>query len=298
MKSLILKLLILLIFTFSYSNILIKRDYSFKNDGVYLNDLYPTNNNLKLFNVPKNMQTHRVGAIEFINTLKEHNIVARNLNKISHITFTRKINFDDSGIKSLLMDKFLSKYRDIEINNLEIKSMNYANFLNDMSLDDISISTHTLNKSKGSFKAIFISNDNKQIKKSIFYSFNLDASIKAIEVTEDIMKGSSINDSNSKEVLVNFKLANRYIKSLPKYSVSSRALRANHILGKYDIKKEWMVKKGARIQIELNLDSIEVIDYFKVLENGYMDSYVKVQNIKSDKIREAKVVGKSKLIIE
>ena len=285
---------ILLIFlSLIYANNL-KRDYTFTQDGVYINDVFPKQERIKLFDIKDSVSRFNVKAFSLIKRLREHNISASNLDKITNIAFNRKSDFDDTIIIDLLKEKFLERYEDIEIHNIEIKSLRNINMAN-MMVREIIVAPYVLARNKGSFKTIF---DFRDKQKTIFYNFKINATLAGIKLTKDISREEAFSSSNTKNVRIQLSSVNKPISKLPPYTVSSKNLRKNHILSTFDIKKEYLVKKNNHLEVSLNLDGIEITSYFTALENGYMNENIKIQNASSGKIRFAKVVGKSKVSLQ
>lgn len=281
------------IIVFLYPNENIKRSYTFVDDGIYMNDIFPNKQRVKLFDIKSNMSRFNIRAFSLIKKLRESNISIGNIDKISSVSFTRKSNFDDRIIKDFLKEKFLEKYEDIEIQNIEIKSLRNINMTN-MLVKEIQIAPYALSRNTGSFKAIFVFNEKE---KTIFYNFKITASLSGVRLTKDISREEELNSLNTENIRIALSKVNKPINSIPPYTVSARNLKKNHILTKFDIKKEYLVRKNAHIQVKLNLDGIEIISYFEAMENGYMNENIKIKNTSSGKIRVAKVIGKSKVSI-
>ncbi len=278
--------------SFIYSDS-IKRNYTFIDDGIYINDILPNEKRIKLFDVKNNISRFNIKAFSLMKKLKENNISIHNINKISNIVFNRKNNFDDTIIKDLLKNKFLKKYEDIEIESINIRPLKNINMAN-MFVREIVIAPYALNRNKGSFKTIF---DFEDKQKTIFYNFNILATLSGIKLTKDISREEVFSPSNTKSTRVNFSSTTKPLNKLPPYTVSSKNLRRNHTLTEFDIKKEYLVRKNSHLEVELSLDGIEITSYFQALENGYINQNIKIRNISSKKIRLAKVIGKSKVAL-
>ena len=291
-----MKIIILLVgfLLFLYSENSIKRNYTFIDDGVYMNDIFPNQERIKLFNIKSNMSIFNIKAFSLMKKLREYNISSNNVNKIASIRFNRKSNFDDTIIRDFLREKFLERYEDIEIKEITIKSLRNINMAN-MFVKKIIVAPYALSRNTGSFKAIF---DFEGKQKTIFYNFKIIATLPGIKLTKNVVREEILTSFNTKGTRIELSTINKPLYPLPPYSVSSKNLKKNHILTVFDTKKEYLVKKNEQIEVILNLDGIEIISHFKILENGYMNSKIKIKNIGSGKIRVAKVVGKSKVSLK
>ena len=284
--------LLLIFLSLVYSNNL-KRDYTFTQDGVYINDVIPNQERIKLFDIKDSISRFNVKSFSLIKRLREYNISINNIDKISNIAFNRKSNFDDTIIIDFLKEKFLEKYEEIEIINIEVKPLRNINMAN-MIVREIIIAPYALQRNKGSFKTVF---DFQDKQKTIFYNFKINATLAGIKLTKNVSREETFDSSNTKSTRIQLSSVNKPLSNLPPHTVSARNLRKNHILSKFDIKKEYLVRKNSHLEVSLNLDGIEITSYFEALENGYINDNIKIQNTSSGKTRFAKVVGKSKVLL-
>ena len=291
MKTIIILISFIL---FLYSNNNIQRKYTFINDGIYLNDIFPDKKRIKLFDIKNNLSKFNIKSFSLIKKLREYNISVSNINKVSNVSFSRKSNFDTTIIKDLLREKFLEKYEDIDIKNIVIKPLRTINMSN-MFIIKIIVAPYVLSRDKGSFKTIF---DFKGKEKTIFYNFNIVATLSGIRLKKDISREDELNNRNTEHIRIALSTINKPLHKLPPFSVSARNLRKNHILTRFDIKKEYLVKKNEELEVKINFDGIEITSHFQSLENGYMNQNIKIKSINSGKIRVAKVVGKSKVFFK
>jgi flagella basal body P-ring formation protein FlgA len=80
--------------------------------------------------------------------------------------------------------------------------------------------------------------------------------------------------------------------------ISKRAIPKDSIIIAENIKKEPLINRGDKIKLMSEIGNVKVSTIAIAKDYGYKNDYVRVENIKSNKIVKAKIINKNLVIIE
>lgn len=193
-----------------------------------------------------------------------------------------------NSVKSTIEKKFLDFYKNynIKINFLEVTPLAERN-LAKFKVDRIIFDNRDLKKDSGNFEVQIKHNERK---KSVFFSFTIDASIDALSAVGNIKSGEVIDKNNTTITQIPLTKNMALPASadiLDKYSAKSFIPNGSSITTS-KITPKLIVRKGDILAIDYNAKDILISFSVKAMESGAEGQTIRAENLQSGK--ELKII--------
>jgi len=172
----------------------LEKEYPFREDTLYSNDLFPTLKPFKLLHItPKNM-TYRIKAVELQNIFAKHGIKVSYASPI--VRFKRVFDFDMSALHAKLETYYKKHYPGITIKALHVSPKTYLEALPKSYV--MIIPPKNFHRNKGTFYL------KTESKKRVFFDYKLDATLPVLTAKKTIERKEPLSTFNTLLKTVSF----------------------------------------------------------------------------------------------
>lgn len=284
----IFKLLLLLLLSSSLGAAkYLQKEYSILSDKIMLSDIIkePTQDRV-LYTILENRHSKRVKERELLLKLKKNGYTTFSP-KHRYIQFTQKSPIDTQRLEKYIEDFYTKKYKDIEIEQIDITPRGYM---------------HSLPKEYtiGSDNSIHL--DNKGIffiqtpqNRKIFFDYTIKARVALLETRESIRRATELSRINTKKKSIMLKK----FRAMPLQELKEHALESKHKLKKGSLLTErnvvalHLVKRGSNINVTLHDGTIAISFMAQALQSGRYAEIISVRKSDATKLK-VKITGKNR----
>jgi flagella basal body P-ring formation protein FlgA len=286
--SMLLKILFLLFISYELFGVMIlENEYYVNSDEIKLSSIFPqTQNDVVLLSITQGRDTKRIQAKELITLLKSYGY--NDIKSTSqYVQFTKEALFDTSKMKNELSKIFKQRYKQIEIESLEIHSRGYLNSLPEEYSVSMQSKTHL--KKEGMF--YIKTNQNKKI----FFDFIINARLDVYFARENIKRNTELSSINAvKKSIILDKFQAQPVQNVTNATVQSKHnIKKDTLLTLRDIVELQLVRRGSEINVLLESDNMSISFSAEALEDGVFEQIIEVQKQNGTKIK-VKVTGKDR----
>lgn len=283
-----IKILLFLLFSLPlFAGVALKSEYYIPSNEISLSSIFPeTSNNPLLYEITEGRYSKRIPSQELIDLLATHGY--KNLKSNSeYIQFTKQAAIDMSPIEEEIKKIFKKRYKQIDIQSLELHPRGYLEALPKEFTVEMQSKSHL--KSQG---ACYIKTDER---KKIFFDFIIKAQIDVYMARESIKRNtelSSINTLKKSIILDKF-------RAQPLQNIANGTLQSKHnikkgaLLTSRDIVELALIRRGESINVLLTSDNMSISFSAEALEDGVYEQIIEVQKQNGTKIK-IKVTGKNR----
>ena len=291
-------LLILSIFSVLFANkyqiIELENRYFFSNPNIYSTDILTgIKKNFLIAKIPNNINVYKIPSKKIKDIFLNNGYKA--LTSVNFITFKKELDIDKNKIKNFIKDKYTEIYKNLHIENIEIKSNSYVD-LKGFFIDKLEISHNRLNYDHGSLRVSLKNNLGNQ--KSIYLKYKITAYIFSLKATANISKDELISkNTNIKLLKTDFKDHKKALVSLEENTYYARhKIHKGALLYQRYLKKKPLVKKNDVLIVVFRSDFVRANRSAIALSDGYKNDIISIKI--DDKKRKAKVISKNKVEIQ
>lgn len=272
---------------------MLKDTYEFESRDIYSNDLVDNPPVIfKVVTIPSGSSIYKVYSKNIIEAFNKRGIEITPVS-FSTVTFVKKLSYNDQAIESKIHDAFLKHYApyEIKINAVRLKPTSNTDLSNYM-LQEIELTERDLEDSSGTFRVIFMSLLGH--KKSIFFRYDVDATLKVFVAREDINGNEPLSPSMYKES----RLALAEVRGDPAQSgdlvgaYSKSYIKEGKVITKNFIKKLPDIKRGDRIVVTDKTSGFSVQSIAEALDNGSKGDVIRVK-LSNGKAANVIITGKN-----
>ncbi|WP_321778355.1 flagellar basal body P-ring formation chaperone FlgA [Sulfurimonas sp.] len=262
-----------------YANHALKSTYYINSNEIYLSTLIENSSkNVILYNIPSSRHTKKVSSKELLNRLKKHGYTDITL-KSKYVKFIIKSPIDTSKIASFIKNHYLNKYEIINITKVEILPRSYLASLPDEYSIYIQSKSHLSKSDLVSIKT--------PKNKKIFFNYNIYAKLPVYFSKEKIKKNTELSGINiTKKSIILDKFMAKPLQNLQPHTFESKYnIKNNKIITFKDIQKLSLVKKNSFVNISLNKNNMSISFNALALDNGKLNSIIRVQKSNGKRIK-------------
>lgn len=172
----------------------LEKEYPFKEDTLYSNDLFPTLKPFELFHITPKKMSYRIKAVELQKIFAEHGIKVTYRSPI--VRFKRIFDFDMSALHVKLETYYKKHYPDIIIKALHVSPETYLEALPKSYV--MIIPPKNFHRNRGTFYLKTAS------QKRVFFNYKLDATLPVLTAKKTIKRKEPLSSFNTLIKTVNF----------------------------------------------------------------------------------------------
>ncbi|MDR1451703.1 MAG: flagellar basal body P-ring formation chaperone FlgA [Helicobacteraceae bacterium] len=224
----------------------------------------------------------------------EHNITIDSRYPV--ITFHNFADFDPKPIIDALTNRFIEAYPTIEIDDITIKPASFID-ANNLQIAQVDVSQNALKRNKGSF-AVWFGSENAKVKRA-FFTFEIDATIRALQASKQIARGTIIAENNCDETIMAFEAisAKPIDRSLLGKVAAKSRLNKGDIITDRSIAIIPDVRKNSQITIELIKNGVKISFIGSVEKDADIGELVNVRD-REKRVFTARIISKDIARIE
>jgi flagella basal body P-ring formation protein FlgA len=270
-----------------FSSTNLKSEYYVYSDEIKLSSILPhVQKDVTLFTITEGRYTKRVSSKELIELLESlgHNDIN---SKSEYVQFTKQGLFDTTKIKNELIKIYKQRYKQIEIQSVEVHARGY--------LDSLPKEYTVYMQSKSHLKREGMLYIKTKQSKKIFFDFIVNAKLDVYFARENIKRNtelSSINAIKKSIILDKF-------RAQPLQNVANGTLQSKHnikkdtLLTSRDIVELQLVRRGSSVSVLLESNNMTISFSAEALEDGVYEQIIEVQKQNGTKVK-IKVTGKNR----
>ncbi len=271
--------------------------YCIDNSSLKVSNFYKdTLNDEILLNIPQNSSSFKIPSIKIIDYFQNKGFEAADLTQ-GIITLDRSCSQKN---KFTFLTEHLKKIYKQTYENITIDSINISpqkplpQHFDQFTFKKAIISKSKLKKGEGTFIVYY--NDEKNIQKILYFTFQTQAFLPLFQASQDISNGSILNSSNAKPTLVQIQNAPTKPLQNPNNLIAKFNIKKGTILSTRQFKKNTLIKKGSFIKAILKEGKLVIGIDVKALQNANIGDTIKVKTSKN-KIFNAIIKEKNLAII-
>ena len=269
-----------------YANHALKNTYYINSNEIYLSTLIKgSSQNIILYKIPSSRHTKKVSSKELLNRLKKHGYTDITL-KSKYVKFIIKSPINTSKIASFIKNHYLDKYEIIDIIKVEVVPRSYLTSLPSEYTVHIQAKNYL---NKGDIVSI------KTLKnKRIFFNYTIYAKLPVYFSKEKIKKNTELSGINiTKKSIILDKFMAKPLQNLQAHAFESKYnIKNNKIITLKDIQKLSLVRKNSYVNVSLNKNNMSISFSALSLDNGKMNSIIRVQKTNGTRIK-VRVTGRN-----
>jgi flagella basal body P-ring formation protein FlgA len=282
------KILFLLFISYKlFGGIILESEYYVPSDEIKLSSILPqSQNDVLLFNITEGRDTKRVQSKELITLLKSygyHDVKS----KSQYVQFTKQGLFDSSKMKNEIIKIYKQRYKQIEIESLEIHSRGYLDSLPQEYSVNMQSKSHL--KNEGMFYIKTPQN------KKIFFDFTIKGKLDVYFARENIKRNAELSSINAvKKSIILDKFQAQPIQNIANGTVQSKHnIKKGTLLTSRDIVELQLVRRGSEVSVLLESENMSISFSAEALEDGVYEQIIEVQKQNGVKVK-VKVIGKNR----
>ncbi len=280
------KIFLLFFFTINLFSYELHSVYYINSKNINLQDIIPdAKHNTTLYKISNHKYTKKIKTTKLITLLNKHGITSLQASS-RYIRFIEKSPIDTSGIEASLRSSYMENYPSMKIKSLIVMPRGFIKSLP----SNYKVLLH---------KKFFLSKEGTlSIKtldnKKLFFDYILDAKLYVYVTRVNLRKDDKISTLNTlkKSVMFDKFRASPINVSHLNISQAKRNLKTKKVLTIRDIQSLDLVKKNARVNVNLKNGNINISFSAKALQNGKLKDIITVQKNDKQRIR-VRIIGRN-----
>lgn len=265
----------------------LKNEYYVKSDEIKLSSIFPTvKDDTLLFKITEGRYTKRVQAKELITLLGSYGYTGVE-SKSEYIQFTKQAPLNLNLIKEELKKIYKQRYKQIEIQSIEIHPRGYLDTLPTEYTFGLQSRSHL--KRQGIF---YIKTEQN---KKIFFDFTINATIDVYFTSENIKRNTELSVINTtKKSIILDKFRAQPLQNITSGTVQSKQnIKKDTLLTSRDIVELQLVRRGENVNVLLQNNNMSISFSAEALEDGVYEQIIEVQQQNGTKVK-VKITGKNR----
>ncbi len=265
----------------------LQQEYILNSDTVKLSDIVksPKKDHI-LFNINKSRHSKRVRSSELLKKLKSFGYNDFHTQH-AYIQFSKKSPINTQKLQDALLHYYQQKYKNIIIKNIVLKPTKYMLHLPKNYVVGFPRNAYL------SHKGIFYIKTSEN--KKIFFNYILKAKTTVYETKKEIQKGEELSGFNlqKKSIILDKFKADPLMDLQKNHYEAKHRLKTGHIVTQRDLRRLYLVKRGATVVVTLHNNDLEITFNAKALQSGRLGETISVLHENNKKIR-VRVIGKNR----
>jgi flagella basal body P-ring formation protein FlgA len=285
-------LLLLIFFTFSYSQELVLKDkYTLNHETIYSDDLFKgLELSFEIKKIPNDMFVYKIPADDIVKKFKSYNIDVKKPTSY-YVVFEKEMIYDKNYIKNYISDKYKAHIPNLIIKDIKLKSTMRTS-LHGFEIESISLDKFAMNVNRGTASVKFRNGSNFR---TLYINYNIIGTIKVVQSIAHISKEEPISNANISTIEMPFekKIDSIKIEDLDTNICAKNTIARNTIIKTSFFKKIPLIKKGSVVTAIYKMGALSIEFEVVAMQDGAKRELISVKRVDNDKIYKASVITHS-----